>query len=478
MIRQRHLLPLLVRTVTTRLNSIMRTSQLSTTCAGLYLCQSALAFSSSSPVVFHHPPASSYYSTTTTTRLRSSKILQDEALTEAIQEAWSTRETDGILQLGSELDLEHYDLQDLVYSSLNAVPTKGQAAGVLNGWIGSCIGKTEDVELGAELAWELLGLYDALEDLQPDMVTLSLVYTAMTHPDLAPDYHKLGNAALARAQQLAKKQGGSKRRRSLVASARKRQSVSDNRSDLLELHDIAILHESEAELVVNKPSGMACFHKHKTTSGKVTASRRKQKRRGAAPLEDVKVLDISLETALLDASIPLSSLNVDSRGMVHRIDRGTSGCIVLAKTDERHAELVTQFFLRKVSKNYQALVELSEEETIPDTGTVDLPVHGRPALSLYQVEERQEDGKALLRIQTKTGRKHQIRVHCASGLHAPIVGDSKYGVAVETESKQQQISKKTDRFCLHAAALHIPGIPEIEAPIPTWWNEDKEDLIV
>jgi len=367
----------------------------------------------------------------------------------------------------------------LVYSSIDAVPTKGQAAGVINAWIGSCINKTEDLELGAELAWELLNLYDSLEDLQPDMVTLSLVYTAMAHPDLAPNYHQLGNTALERARKMAKKQGGSKLRRSLTSSARKKQGAAsdDNRSELQELHGIEILYESNDELVVNKPSGMACFHKRTTTSGKLTSSRRKRQRQGtAATSEDPKFMDISLEAALLDASIPLSSLNVDSRGMVHRIDRGTSGCMVLAKTDERHAELVSKFFLRQVSKDYQALVELPSEENTADTGEIDLPVHGRPALSLYQVEERMSDGKARLRIQTKTGRKHQVRVHCATGLHAPIVGDTKYASAMDKEINQQQSNKKIERFCLHASALQVPGLPEIQAPLPGWWQED--DVII
>lgn len=451
--------------------SAMKTKRVSLTC-GLYLSGQSCCFAWS-PLL---PLAQRTCSYSTSTTLRSSKVLHHDELSEAIKGAWQSRETDGILQLGSELALEEYDLEDLVYASINAVPTKGQAAGILNAWIGSCIGRTDDLELGAELAWQLLDVYDSLDDLQPDMVTLSLVYTALTHRDLASTYHQLGNAALERAKKMSKKQGGSKRRRSLAASARKKQADSESvRSELQELHGIEILYESDGELVVNKPSGMACFHKHTTTSGKLTSSRRKQQRKGSASSsssEEPAFIDISLEAALLDASVPLSSLNVDSRGMVHRIDRGTSGCIILAKTDERHAELVSKFFLREVNKDYQALVEASPEQGVPDAGTIDLPVHGRPALSLYQVEERSSDGKARLRINTKTGRKHQVRVHCANGLRAPIVGDNKYALAVDTESRQPK-NKEKETFCLHASALQVPGLPEIQAPLPIWWLKSE-----
>ncbi|KAI2497012.1 RNA pseudouridylate synthase [Fragilaria crotonensis] len=128
------------------------------------------------------------------------------------------------------------------------------------------------------------------------------------------------------------------RRKSLVASARKQ---GGNRADeLFELHGVERLHESDHDLIVSKPSGMVCVHKHTTGSGKLTASRRKHQREGS----DSEDLDISLEAALLDVGILLSTINVDGRGLVHRIDRGTSGCMILAKTDERHAQLVAEFF--------------------------------------------------------------------------------------------------------------------------------------
>ena len=220
---------------------------------------------------------------------------------------------------------------------------------------------------------------------------------------------------------------------------------------------------SDHDIIVNKPSGMVCAHRSKTTSGKLSSSRRKHQREGTYS----QASDVSLEAALMDSGIPLSTINVDGRGLVHRIDRGTSGCIVLAKTDQRHAQLVSDFFLRNVKKDYNAMVSLPEND-MPDEGSIDIPVQGRPALSHYTVEERLNSSKALLRVQTLTGRKHQVRVHCAVGLKAPIVGDNKYSpdkcrVKIETNGEKE-------RFCLHASSLHVPGIPEVKAPIPIWWE--------
>jgi len=117
-----------------------------------------------------------------------------------------------------------------------------------------------------------------------------------------------------------------------------------------------------------------------------------------------------------------------------------------------------------------------------DTGTIDLPVHGRPARSHYQVLERY-GGAALVRVETRTGRKHQVRVHCAEGLGWPIVKDTLYGGGTNkissSSSKSEKKKKKTeaaknkdDRFHLHAASLQMPSLNNntiIEAPLPSWW---------
>jgi 23S rRNA-/tRNA-specific pseudouridylate synthase len=166
----------------------------------------------------------------------------------------------------------------------------------------------------------------------------------------------------------------------VAASSRKALvNAIDVEDQLLELYDIKILHESQEEVIVNKPSGMTCFHNRITTSGKVPQKKQKQSKTDST--------DISLESALLQFGIPLSTLNAEARGLAHRIDRGTSWCLVPAKTDDRHAKLGSDFFLRRVKKSYQASMQINDVD-IAESGTIDLPVTGRPAPSTYRIEER------------------------------------------------------------------------------------------
>lgn len=422
-----------------------RTSHsLSTGWVWLLWGQSSAAFQVSQQQPHHQQRSSRLFSTTSV----------EQELTATIQQAWTESETDGILRVAPEL-LDRHEVPDLLSASLAAVPTKGQASGIFNAWIGSCV-QNDDALVGAERAQELLDLYDSdYFDLDPDLVTFSLAYSALCRVD---DFAPLADDALERAQQLAKKAGGSKRRKSLATSSRKKQQRTMENEELRDEFGIDILHESKDLLVVNKPSGMVCFHKHTTTSGKPSRRRKNTTK------------DISLEAALLLAAVPLSGLNAEARGMVHRIDRGTSGLLVLAKTDEQHAQLVTDFFLRRVEKEYTALVELSNDDDIPEEGVLDGRIGGRPALSIYKVEES-DTKTARLRIQTKTGRKHQIRIHCADGLKSPIVGDIKYNGQDDNNNTGNQSTKQPERFCLHASGLQIPDMPLIQAPVPDWWSE-------
>jgi 23S rRNA pseudouridine1911/1915/1917 synthase len=124
-------------------------------------------------------------------------------------------------------------------------------------------------------------------------------------------------------------------------------------------------------------------------------------------------------------------------GIVHRLDKDTSGVIVVAKSARVLADLSAQFKSRRVAKQYLALVH-----GVPDRGrgTIDLPVgrhptdrkkmstsspRGRTALTLWRVKEKFR-GAALLEIDLKTGRTHQIRVHCQSMGH-PLLGEKVYG---------------------------------------------------
>ena len=136
---------------------------------------------------------------------------------------------------------------------------------------------------------------------------------------------------------------------------------------------------------------------------------------------------------------------------VHRLDLDTSGLMVVAKDAETHAALQRQFALRQIDKRYIALLD---GDVRGDAGTIDLalrsdpedrprqicdPVHGKAAVTEWRVIDRR-DGKTRVAFTPRTGRTHQLRVHAAVGLDAPIVGDRLYGTPAE-------------RLMLHAAAL-------------------------
>ena len=128
-------------------------------------------------------------------------------------------------------------------------------------------------------------------------------------------------------------------------------------------------------------------------------------------------------------------------GIIHRLDRDTTGLILIAKTDEAHWRLAGQFERRTIKKTYLAIVH-GVVELESDLIDAPLAVHprirekyavradiGKPAQTVYTVKERFKIGRAgytLLELAPKTGRTHQLRVHCAHMGH-PIVGDSMYG---------------------------------------------------
>ncbi|MBL8160517.1 MAG: RluA family pseudouridine synthase, partial [Anaerolineae bacterium] len=143
-------------------------------------------------------------------------------------------------------------------------------------------------------------------------------------------------------------------------------------------------------------------------------------------------------------------------GIVHRLDKDTSGLIVIARRDVARRKLMAQFQARTVEKTYIALLEKAPPTEV---GRIDAPIArdsnqrkrmavvrgGRPAVTEYEVIERDfKDGQTLVRIQIHTGRTHQIRVHMAF-IGAPIVGDSVYGY------RRQRLGLK--RHFLHAAHL-------------------------
>ena len=223
---------------------------------------------------------------------------------------------------------------------------------------------------------------------------------------------------------------------------------------------LRVVHEDAALLVVDKPAGLVVHPAAGAASG-------------------------TLVNALLARVHDLSGIGGVLRpGIVHRLDRGTSGLIVVAKDDETHRALVRQFAGRSVEKEYLALVH-----GVPARGSGEItaaigrdPVHrkrmstraprGREARSSWTVAER-FDGAALLRVRIHTGRTHQIRVHLASIGH-PVAGDSTYG-GTRTPSSRQAAARlalaSLERPALHAARLAFfhPGSGErceFEAPLP------------
>lgn len=152
-------------------------------------------------------------------------------------------------------------------------------------------------------------------------------------------------------------------------------------------------------------------------------------------------------------------------GIVHRLDKDTSGLIVVAKNIETQEALCAVFRDRNVQKSYIALVHGSPRE---DSGTIDRPIardrwhrtkmtvaaNGRNALTLWKVRERFEKF-TLLDVDIKTGRTHQIRVHLASINH-PVVGDATYNEGRDNSIANDEIRKAVQhlgRFFLHSAHL-------------------------
>jgi tRNA pseudouridine32 synthase/23S rRNA pseudouridine746 synthase len=162
--------------------------------------------------------------------------------------------------------------------------------------------------------------------------------------------------------------------------------------------------------------------------------------------------------------------------VVHRLDRETSGVIVMALDADAHRDLGRQFERRSVAKRYAAVVA---GRVGPDTGTIDLPlrkdmdpptpaprhivdhVHGRPALTRYAVLRRDAD-RTRMELRPVTGRSHQLRVHLSAIGH-PILGDDLYA--------PPDVVARSDRLLLHAETLRIrhPGTGQVmtfEAPCP------------
>lgn len=133
---------------------------------------------------------------------------------------------------------------------------------------------------------------------------------------------------------------------------------------------------------------------------------------------------------------------------MHRLDKRTSGVLVLARSRLAAAKFSALLQHNRVHKTYEALIQpdITTEAVLRDLPReITLPVDGKPACTVVQRAARSSSAHRGVWIELKpvTGRKHQLRVHCAIGLGAPIVGDAKYGGA------------RGDRLFLHAKRIQF-----------------------
>lgn len=231
---------------------------------------------------------------------------------------------------------------------------------------------------------------------------------------------------------------------------------------------LAVLHEDASLVVVDKPAGMATHPAPGARTGTLVAA--------------------LLHRWSLGGDWP----DPQRPGIVHRLDKDTTGVIVVAKTPRAMHALARQFAERTVEKEYAALVRGAPRE---DEGTVDLAIgrdpvarhrmqarvgQRRPAVTEWRVVERFGDPPvaALVRATPRTGRTHQIRVHLASIGH-PIVGDALY--AGESRAPAPGLRASIEGFprqALHARRLRLRHPDdgrwvEFEAPLPA----DMEALL-
>lgn len=223
---------------------------------------------------------------------------------------------------------------------------------------------------------------------------------------------------------------------------------------------LEIVYEDEDVAVINKPKGLVVHP--------------------AAGHQD----DTLVNGLLYAMGDSLSGINGELRpGIVHRIDKDTSGLLAIAKNDLAHTVLASQLKDHSMARTYEAIVCGSFRE---DSGTVDAPIgrhptdrkkmcvtqrNSKPAVTHWEVVERFR-GYTHIRCRLETGRTHQIRVHMAYIGH-PILGDTVYG------HKKPELGQSSQ--CLHAGALCFrhprDGRPILVfAPLPDYFQQVLEKL--
>lgn len=139
--------------------------------------------------------------------------------------------------------------------------------------------------------------------------------------------------------------------------------------------------------------------------------------------------------------------------LVHRLDQEVSGAMVVARDVGAAGLLAEHFRQRRVQKTYWALVLGRPKE---QSGLIELPIDGKPARTKYRVIQNLDRKSAWLELQPHTGRKHQLRIHCAYGLGTPILGDGRFGDWSETSGQSHGLHSllATDRDALQCG-LHL-----------------------
>lgn len=226
-----------------------------------------------------------------------------------------------------------------------------------------------------------------------------------------------------------------------------------------------ILYEDESIIVIDKPPGLVVHPGAGRPGG-------------------------TLVNALLYHCKDLAGIGGSLRpGIVHRLDKDTSGVLVVAKTDNAHQGLARQFKRHRVTRRYLALVWGMVKQ---DKGIIDIPIgrhpvqrkrmyvapgRGRRAVTNYRVLER-FGPITLLEIAPETGRTHQIRVHLSS-IHYPVVGDPVYGKKTIPSGLSQRLRdslKGLKRQALHAFSLGI--IHPVKGETMEFTSNPPEDIRV
>lgn len=234
------------------------------------------------------------------------------------------------------------------------------------------------------------------------------------------------------------------------------------------MNNIEILYEDADILAINKPAGLIVHGDGRIVEPSV---------------EEWFMSKYPEARGVGEDPIDGDEYQIERWGIVHRIDRETSGVLLLAKTKEGHAHLKEQFQNREIQKKYSVFIHgiLKEKH-----GSINLPIGKSPsdfrkwsasrgargemreALTYYQVLA-EKDGISLVEAQPKTGRTHQIRVHFAA-LQKPVVADSLYG-------KPGAETFNFSRLALHARTVTFRDLAGVEQSVTAPYPEDFKEAL-